>query len=133
MIRSPFFYVGDKYKLMSQLSQLFPPKIDTYFDAFVGGGSTFLNTRAKKYVVNDIDENIISLHRELSLYRDKKDELFDRIYKIIDDYGLTCSFIGKTIPRQLKIDFPKLILLNSTRKLTSSYAPILIKKAQKTH
>ena len=107
MMRSRFFYVGEKYKLMSQLSQLFPPKIDTYFDAFVGGGSTFLNTRAKKYVVNDIDENIISLHRELSLYRDKKDELFDRIYKIIDDYGLTCSFIGKTIPRQLKIDFPK--------------------------
>lgn len=107
MIRSPFFYVGDKYKLMSQLVQLFPPNIDTYFDAFVGGGSAFLNVKAKKYVVNDIDENLIALHKELSAYKNNKDELFDKIYKIVKDYGLTCSFKGKTTPKQLKIDYPK--------------------------
>ena len=35
-IRSPFFYVGDKYKLMPQLKSLFPDDIDNYIEPFVG-------------------------------------------------------------------------------------------------
>ena len=107
IIRSPFFYVGDKYKLMGQLVELFPPNIETYLDAFAGGGSSFLNVGAKKYLVNDIDKNLIALHKELSSYANKRDELFNKIYKIIDDYGLTCSFNGKTTSKQLKLDHPK--------------------------
>ena len=40
-IRSPFFYVGDKYKLMPQLKQLMPKNIEQYIEPFVGGGSSF--------------------------------------------------------------------------------------------
>ena len=32
IIRSPFFYVGDKYKLMPQLKQLMPDDIDNYIE-----------------------------------------------------------------------------------------------------
>ncbi len=35
-IRSPFFYVGDKYKLMPQLKSLFPDDINNYIEPFVG-------------------------------------------------------------------------------------------------
>lgn len=35
-IRSPFFYVGDKYKLMPQLKSLFPDDIKNYIEPFVG-------------------------------------------------------------------------------------------------
>jgi len=35
-VRSPFFYVGDKYKLMPQLKNLFPDDIDNYIEPFVG-------------------------------------------------------------------------------------------------
>lgn len=35
-IRSPFFYVGDKYKLMPQLKKLFPDNINSYIEPFVG-------------------------------------------------------------------------------------------------
>lgn len=107
IIRSPFFYVGDKYKLMGQLVELFPPNIETYLDAFAGGGSSFLNVGARKYLVNDIDKNLITLHKELSSYANNRDVLFNKIYKIIDDYGLTCSYNGKTTTKQLKIDYPK--------------------------
>ena len=62
IIRSPFFYVGDKYKLMSQLKKLFPTDIDNYYEPFVGGGSSFLNTEAKKFYLNDVNKNIIKLH-----------------------------------------------------------------------
>ncbi|EEO7741420.1 DNA adenine methylase, partial [Campylobacter upsaliensis] len=64
-IRSPFFYVGDKYKLMPQIKKLFPNKIRTYVEPFVGGGSSFLNTKAQNYRLNDIDSYIISLHQFL--------------------------------------------------------------------
>ena len=47
LIRSPLFYVGDKYKLMPQLKRLFPSKIQTYIEPFVGGGSSFLIPRLK--------------------------------------------------------------------------------------
>ena len=107
IIRSPFFYVGDKYKLMGQLVELMPPDIKTYVDAFAGGGSAFLNVKARKYLVNDIDKNLIALHRHLSAHNNDKEALFYKIYKIIDDYGLTCSFKGKTTPQQLKKDHPK--------------------------
>ena len=46
--RSPFFYVGDKYKLLKQLLPLFPENIEGRFvEPFVGGGSVYLNTKYK--------------------------------------------------------------------------------------
>ena len=41
-IRSPFFYVGDKYKIMPQIIELFPSNIRNYYEAFLGGGSSVL-------------------------------------------------------------------------------------------
>ncbi len=41
IIRSPFFYVGDKYKLMPQLRTRMPCDIDQYIEPFAGGGSSF--------------------------------------------------------------------------------------------
>lgn len=47
IVRSPFFYVGDKYKLMSQLRELFPKYISTYIEPFVGGEAHFSIQRLK--------------------------------------------------------------------------------------
>ena len=59
--RSPLFYVGDKYKLISQLKEHFPTNIYRFIEPFCGGGSVFLNINAKEYFLNDIDSNIICL------------------------------------------------------------------------
>lgn len=64
-IRSPLFYVGDKHKLISQLKSYFPNNIKTYIEPFCGGGSSFLNISAKKYLLNDLDSHLINLHRFL--------------------------------------------------------------------
>lgn len=106
-IRSPFFYVGDKYKLMTQLKSLFPDDIDNYIEPFVGGGSSFLNSSGKKYILNDIDENVIALHNELGKYANNSEELLEKIYDIIDYYGLSCSFKGKNVPEELKKKYVK--------------------------
>ena len=82
IIRSPFFYVGDKYKLMPQLKQLMPENIKDYIEPFVGGGSSFLNSTGKKYVLNDVDKYVIKLHKELMKYVDKKEVLLKVSFSI---------------------------------------------------
>lgn len=107
IVRSPFFYVGDKYKLMPQLQQLFPSKIDTYIEPFAGGGSSFLNTRAKKYIVNDIDKYVIELHKYISSFAGRSDEFIQKLFEVIDHYGLSCSYRGITAPEELKKKYVK--------------------------
>lgn len=89
-IRSALFYVGDKYKLMPQLSAVFPKSINNYFKPFCGGGSSFLNIKAKQYFLNDIYKNIINLHK-----------FFDEIFELINKYLFSCSFNGKISPKFL--------------------------------
>ena len=97
-VRSPLFYVGDKYKLMPQLSKLFPGHIDNYVEPFVGGGSSFLNTKANSYYLNDLDPWIIKIHMELNKYAGNKDALLFRLFDIIGKYNLTCTFLGRDVP-----------------------------------
>lgn len=107
ILRSPFFYVGDKYKLMPQLKELFPNDITMYVEPFVGGGSSFLNTKAESYYVNDIDDKVIELHKYLSAFSGNKDEFFELIFKAIDEYGLSCSYLNKCVPESLKKKYVK--------------------------
>ncbi len=107
VVRSPFFYVGDKYKLMPQLQKLFPEKITTYIEPFAGGGSSFLNTTAKNYIINDIDYYVIELHKYLSGFAGKQDEFLQLLYDLIDEYGLSCSFRNITVPKELKKQYIK--------------------------
>ncbi|MFR7820296.1 Dam family site-specific DNA-(adenine-N6)-methyltransferase [Candidatus Pseudoruminococcus sp.] len=106
-IRSPFFYVGDKYKLMPQLQKLFPDDIESYIEPFAGGGSSFLNTKAKKYIVNDIDSYVIKLHKKLSSFSNDTDSFINFLYKLIDEYGLSCSYRGITVSEELKKKYIK--------------------------
>ena len=55
ILRSPFFYVGDKHKLINEIRKFFPQKIDTFVEPFVGGGSVFMNVQANSYCLNDIE------------------------------------------------------------------------------
>ena len=101
-IRSPFFYVGDKYKLMPQLKQLMPKKIEQYIEPFVGGGSSFLNSKGTSYMLNDVDSYVVELHRQIGSYTGKSEELFDALFEIIDFYGLSCSYRGICVPEDMK-------------------------------
>lgn len=106
-IRSPFFYVGDKYKLVPQLKKFIPNNISKYIEPFVGGGSSLINVHAEEYIANDIDTNIINLHKELIKYSKKPDKLFEELFKFIDKYELSCSYKNKKVPEELKKQFVK--------------------------
>ena len=106
-IRSPFFYVGDKYKLMPQLKQLMPKKIEQYIEPFVGVGSSFLNSKGTSYMLNDVDSYVVELHRQIGSYTGKSEELFDALFEIIDFYGLSCSYRGICVPEDMKKKYVK--------------------------
>lgn len=93
-VRSPLFYVGDKYKLMPQLIKLFPKNINTYYDVFCGGGSASINVSAKKFVMNDIDKKIMELHNHLQQAAKNMDEFIAKMHKLIENYGLSLSEKG---------------------------------------
>lgn len=101
-IRSPFFYVGDKYKLMPQLKQLMPQNIKQYIEPFVGGGSSFLNTKGNSYILNDVDSYVVELHRYIGSYANRTEDLFGELFEMIDFYGLSCSYRGRLVPDELK-------------------------------
>jgi DNA adenine methylase len=105
--RSPFFYVGDKYKLVSQLKENFPKTISRFIEPFCGGGSVFLNVEAKEYLLNDIDLNMIILHKYF-INQSKNPEMFwDDIKKAIENYSLSATFLGLDVPQVLKKEHKK--------------------------
>ena len=105
--RSPFFYVGDKFKLLSQLRENFPKDIERLVEPFCGGGSVFLNTPAKEYVLNDIDNNMVALHKFLIAYSKNETEFWANVEKIINQYHLSATYKGTVIPQELRTEFPK--------------------------
>lgn len=107
LIRSPFFYVGDKYRILNQILPFFPTKINTYVEPFVGGGSVFLNVNAQKFVLNDIDKNMIKLHNYLCTCSSYPDIFFEQITNRILELGLSRSFMEDVVPSDLKSEYPK--------------------------
>lgn len=106
-IRSPFFYVGDKFKLLPQLKENFPKDIDRFIEPFCGGGSVFLNTKANQYLLNDIDSNMVALHKLLIAYSNNEDSFWHSITSLIEQYALSATYLGKDIPSELRKEFPK--------------------------
>jgi len=105
--RSPLFYVGDKYKLFSEIKQYFPTEINRFIEPFTGGGSVFLNVQAKEYLLNDIDTNVINIHKFLIEQSENPTIFFQSILKKIEKYGLSHSYIKNIVPQSLKDEWKK--------------------------
>lgn len=105
--RSPLFYVGDKYRLIKEIKTHFPRQINRLIEPFVGGGSVFMNIDAEGFLLNDIDSNVISIHRMLCSYAGRKEEFYEDFFAIIKQYGLSLSFKENTVPEDLRKAFPK--------------------------
>lgn len=105
--RSPFFYVGDKYKLIPQIKQHFPNNINKFIEPFCGGGSVFLNVKADRYLLNDIDSKLIELHVFLLKNCSDVDAFWNEIILNIKKYDLSATFLDRHIPDEIKKEFKK--------------------------
>lgn len=105
--RSPLFYVGDKYKLVSEIKTHFPDSVNRLVEPFVGGGSVMMNVEANGYLLNDIDSYVIAIHRMLCTFIGHEDDFFSQFFDMVNQYGLSLSYSGHTAPLELKHEFPK--------------------------
>ena len=105
--RSPLFYMGDKFKLLDQLKDKFPKKINNFIEPFTGGGSVFLNINANNYFLNDRDKYLIGLHKHLVKSSKSPNIFFKKIKNILEKYGLSRSYEKDIIPRYLRKKFVK--------------------------
>ncbi|MGX5914886.1 Dam family site-specific DNA-(adenine-N6)-methyltransferase [Aliidiomarina sp. Khilg15.8] len=55
-------WAGGKYSLVDSISHLLPPG-DKLIEPFVGAGSVFLNTDYDRYLLNDINADLINLYQ----------------------------------------------------------------------
>ena len=87
MIQSPLNYTGGKFKLLPQIFPLFPPKIEHFFDIFCGGCNVGINVPCNEVTFLDRNEQLIYLYQTLQNL--EKEKIFNWIYEIISDYGLS--------------------------------------------
>ena len=84
---STIFYMGNKKKLINKgLIELFPNNISMFVDLFAGSGIVSMNTEASKYIINDIDTNLISLYNMFKFT--EADTIIEHIENRIKEYGL---------------------------------------------
>ena len=86
-IKSPINYVGNKYKLLNQIIPLFPDDINTFVDVFGGSGTVLINTKAKNYIYNDINNYVSSIFK--GLVSNETNDVIHRIDSIISEYSLS--------------------------------------------
>ena len=80
LVKSPIFYMGNKYKLLPQLLPLIPDNIETFYDLF-GGSGCMCNVPSKKYVYNELNDNIVALYKLFITYT--PEELIEYIEDMI--------------------------------------------------
>lgn len=85
-MKSPIFYMGNKYRLLPQLIPLFPSDIDTFYDLFGGSGCMSGNVKANRIVYNEINDNIVELYKLFLEYT--PEEIDSRIKEYIKEYDL---------------------------------------------
>lgn len=85
-VKSPIFYMGNKYKLLPQLIPLFPKNINTFYDLFGGSGCMSANVDSKKTVYNELNENIVELQKLFTKY--SSEEIIDSIETYVTMYDL---------------------------------------------
>ena len=68
-IRPPLKWAGGKYQLLEHIKKMLPPG-NRLIEPFVGSGIVFLNSNYKRYVLNDINKDLMIFYKIL-----KKDGL----------------------------------------------------------
>ncbi len=86
-IKSPINYIGNKYKLISQIEPLFPEQICTFVDVFGGSGTVLINTKAEHYIYNDINNYVTSIFA--GLVTEDTDDVIKKIENTIIKYSLS--------------------------------------------
>ena len=85
--KSPLNYIGNKYRMIGKLKEIFPDEIETFVDLFCGGCDVVINVSAKRKFANDINWLLIDMFKAFKTYEPY--DLLRRINKTIEEWGLS--------------------------------------------
>ncbi len=73
----PFLkWAGGKRQLMTELKKYIPPRINCYYEPFVGGGAVFLELQKKHAVINDSNTELVNCYQ---VVRDQVEDLITQL------------------------------------------------------
>jgi DNA adenine methylase len=86
-IKSPLNYTGGKYRLLNQITPLFPQKINTFVDLFAGGCNVGINIKANKIIFND---NLTYLIELFQVFKNNNiEKIINHIENRINEFKLS--------------------------------------------
>lgn len=92
-MRTLIKWPGGKAREYKNIKGIIPTDIKTYIEPFFGGGGIYFNLEPKKSIINDINENLMTLYRFIK----KEDKRFrEALNQIADDWD-NLSIIAKTV------------------------------------
>lgn len=77
-------WIGGKRQLLSVLKANLPERYDTYYEPFVGGGALLLSEQPESFVVNDSNEDLVSLYISV---KDSSQSLLELLDKYQSEYN----------------------------------------------
>lgn len=98
---SPFVkWAGGKRQLLGQLEKRMPKLYNKYFEPFVGGGALLLDVQPSRAVINDVNEQLLNVYRQLKFDAEAVIKIlssFDSIECYKDYYLLMRELYNKKI------------------------------------
>lgn len=81
----PFIkWVGGKGQLIPEIKKRLPKEINCFYEPFVGGGAVLFNIKAKKYIINDINTELIHTYE---IVRDNLEILKKRLDILSEEHN----------------------------------------------
>ena len=87
MLKSPMNYIGNKYRLLPQMLEIFPTHIESFLDLFCGGLDVSVNVNANKKYANDINHYLIGIYK--AFQDNDYEEVMSYLLGKIREYGLS--------------------------------------------
>lgn len=60
-------WAGGKKQLLERLKERLPESYDTFYEPFIGGGALLLEVQPSKAIINDTNEQLLNVYRQLKL------------------------------------------------------------------
>jgi len=123
VVKSPIFYMGNKYDLLNELFTYFPKKedVDLFIDLFGGSGVVSLNVPYEKITYNEIDHNITNLFK--ILVETEPQNTIGHIKARIQEFGLYNATTNTNLISDIKIREEAHIKYNNFRDYYNKQNP----------
>lgn len=111
-------WVGGKSQLIPEIKKRLPKEINCFYEPFVGGGAVLFNVEAKKYVINDINSELIHTYE---IVRDNLEILKKRLDLLSEEHNSVSE--PKEFYLMKRTEYNKLI---GSEKYSTEFASLFI-------